>query len=224
MWMFAFAAALAGTAAPAQSAGALDALVDYQVRQITSSGVTRTERWQERVVRRGDVVWVERVLAKGSARAHDDESAAEHLGHKHFNGETAARWIVRGADGKLDVHFVDREHRVIVAIPRAEYGTVGFDGSFDGAGSIVPSATAHAMQRARDTSAADAQWLVSRSDGWTHRVLWSEARQVALQVESRRDDGSIERTVRVRPVAASTRLPWQQLQGYEQKRYDDFGD
>ncbi|CAN5387379.1 hypothetical protein BH10PSE17_BH10PSE17_31380 [soil metagenome] len=208
----------------AQAAGNVDAVVDYEVRQVTSSGVTRVERWQERLVRRDDVVWIERVLPAGSSRAHDEESSAEHIGHKHFNGETAARWITRSPDGKLDVQFVDREHQVIVAIPRAEYGTVGFDGSFDGAGSIVPPAAAHAMRRSRDAATADAQWLVDRRNGWTHRVLWSESRQLALRVESRRDDGAAERKVSVRTVAAGAKAPWQQLQGYEQKRYDDFGD
>ena len=50
-------------AAPAAPVPAdLDALITYETRQVTATGVTRTETWQERLIRRGDTVWTERVL------------------------------------------------------------------------------------------------------------------------------------------------------------------
>ena len=221
----ALAGSLAGLSVAASAVAAplpdVDALVSFETRQVLASGITRVDTWQERLVRRDGQVWVERVLPAGSAAAHDDDEHAGHVGHAHFNAETAARWLARGANGELTVRFVDRAHRAVVSIPRAEYGTVNFDGSYDAAASIVPAEVARRMTRG--AAQGDARWLADRRDGWSHRVLWSESRRLALRVESRSDDGSVARTVEVRlqPKAAA---PWTQLGGYEHKRYDDYMD
>ena len=210
-------------AAPAAPAPDVEAIVSYETRHVMSSGITRVDTWQERLVRRGDQVWTERILP-AAVQDHDDDhdKKPEHIGHKHFNGDTAARWLRLQADGKVDVKYVDREHRAVVAIPRAEYGTVGFDGSWAAAANIVPAMLAKSMKAG--SSSGEAQWRTDRRDGWSHRVLWSESRQLAMKVESVRDDGTVRRlvTVQLKPVAA--KAPWDLLAGYAQKRYDDFMD
>jgi hypothetical protein len=69
-----------------------------------------------------------------------------------------------------------------------------------------------------------AVWHEEKAPGWSHRVLWSEARQVALRVESQRSDGSFRRVVSVEPVAPTGGLPWKDLATFTQKEYDDFMD
>jgi hypothetical protein len=204
-------------AGPAAAAPDIDAIVSHETRQVLASGVTRVDTWQERFVRRGDEVWSERVLSKATGAAHAHESGGEHIGHRHFNGDTSARWLRRLPSGELELRFVDREHQAVVDVPKAEFGTVGFDGRFDGAASIVPPAAV------REMKAAAGGWRVDRSDGWSHRVMWSAARRLAMKVESRRDDGSLRRVVSVRLVPPAP-PPWQALGGYAQKRYDDFMD
>lgn len=216
--------ALSGTAGAA--ATDVDALVSYETRQVLASGITRVDSWQERLVRRGSQVWTERVMSAASRAGHAHESAAEHIGHRHFNADTSARWLSVTPAGTVEVRFVDRERKVVVAVPRAEYGTVGFDGRFDAAASIVPPAAVQAMKPSAATSALGV-WMTQRSDGWSHRVLWSPSRQLALKVESQRDDGSIRRVVNVKllpAVAGVPAAPWEALAGYAQKRYDDFMD
>src|SRR2546427_21811 len=63
-------------------------------------------------------------------------------------------------------------------------------------------------------------WHEEKAPDWSHRVLWSEARQVALRVESQRGDGSLRRVVSVEPVAPASTLPWKDLASYTQKEYD----
>src|SRR5207247_10396649 len=92
----------------------------------------------ERLIRRGDVVWTERVLPAEAHAAHPHESSAEHTGHKHFDFEGAARLLRLDAKGQLQLQYVDREHRVAVSVPKAEYGAVGFDGRWDAAAHVVP--------------------------------------------------------------------------------------
>lgn len=220
------AAALVAVAASAHAAAPdLDAIVTYQTRQVSASGVTRTETWQERLIRRGDTVWTERVLPGRAAALHAQESAREHAGHKHFDFDSAARLLQRDADGQLRLRYVDREHRVVVSVPKAEFGAVGFDGRWDAAAYIVPPALVERMSSA-GVGGAKTGWRSENANGWSHRVQWSEARQVALRVESRRADGSTRRVVSVVPAmtVVASALPWNRIVGYVEKDYDDFMD
>lgn len=217
--------AIAGVAQAAPAAPALDAVVTYETRQVTSSGIVRTETWAERIVRRGDTVWTERVLPPQAVAAHSHETEAEHAGHKHFDADAAARWVALDAKGQTQLRFVDRAHRMVVSVPKPEYEAVGFDGSFDAAAHVVPAAVIDRMPvLASATRGADPVWHVEKTREWSHRVLWSAQKQVALRVESERADGSFRRTVTVEPVAAAAALPWAGLSGYAQKEYDDFMD
>ena len=225
--LLASAAAMASPVASSIPMIDLEARVSYETRQVMSSGVTRVDTWQERLVRRGNQVWTERILAPvapaGHARdGHARETVAEPAAHRHFNAETSARWLTLKPDGQVEVRFVDREHRLVVSVPRAEFGTVGFDGRFDGAASIVPPSVAQTMVlRAGGTK--EGQWLTDHSQGWSHKVLWSASRQLALRVESTRDDGSVQRLVTVQLLPAKL-APWSQLTEYTPKQYDDFMD
>jgi hypothetical protein len=210
------AASMAAHAAPLPD---VDALVTYETQQVTSAGVTRTERWQERLVRRGDAVWTARVLPAGVAALHANESTAEHAGHKHFDFDSAARLVERAANGELRLRFVDRDHKVVVSVPKAEYGAVGFDGNWDAAAYIVPPAVV-----ARMGAAAGDGWRAEKAKGWSHKLRWSAAQQLPLRVESRRDDGSVTRVVSVTSMAASAWVPWSGIDGFTQKDYDDFMD
>lgn len=220
-------AAAAGPAAESQTGrwADIDAIVSYETRQVMASGVTRTDTWQERLVRRANHVWTERVLPRGIASSHAHETEAEHLGHKHLNAETAARWLSLAADGKIQFRLVDREHKAVVDVPAAEFSTVSFDGRYEAAATIVPPAVVQAM-KAEGAGTAGGQWRSERNQGWSHRVLWSQAEQLALRVDSRRDDGSVRRTVTVRlqPAASGLPAPWQSLAGYASKHYDEYMD
>ena len=117
------------------------------------------------------------------------------------------------------LRFVDREHRVVVSVPKAEYGAVGFDGNWDAAAYIVPPAVVARM----GAVAADG-WRAEKAKGWSHKLRWSAAQQVPLRVESRRDDGSVTRVVTVTVMAATASVPWKGIDAFVQKDYDDFMD
>jgi hypothetical protein len=195
----------------------LDAVVVYETQQRLASGVTRTERWQERLSRQGDKVWTERLAPAGTPHEHEGPD------HKHFDFDTAARLVERSGAGELQLRFVDRSHRRVVSVPKAEYGAVNFDGRWDAAAHLVPPGLI-AQMKLLERHAADGVWREQRAEGWTHRVLWSEARQVALRIESSRDDGSSRRVVVLTPSSPGARKPWTGIEQFEQKTYDDFLD
>jgi hypothetical protein len=202
----------------------LDAVVRFETRQRLPSGITRIESWEERMLRRGDHLWTQRVLPRDAHAVH--EAGGSHAGHKHFDFERAARLLTRDTRGMLNVRFADANERVVVNVPATEYGAVGFDGRWDAAAHMVPPSLLKSMTRAEGTAPAGASWYVQHIQGWTHRVLWSPALQVALRIESRSDDGTTRRTVALRPQPAMPpgKLPWLDLERWTQREYDDFLD
>lgn len=218
------------TPAPALLMPALQAVVSYETRQVTKAGITRTETWQENMRRQGDTLWTERILPLHAAStAHAAQPGHSHdvkpkAGHKHLDIDTAARWLQKDNAGTLNLRYVDKIDKVVVSIPKAEYGTVGFDGRWDTAAYLVPPDLV-AKMKAAGAGPDGGVWRVEQAKDWTHRVLWSEARQIALVVESKKTDGSFSRTIRVQPAAlTSAALPWSKLADFEQKKYDDYMD
>ena len=217
--------ALAAAADPARAGTAaapdLDAVVSVETRRLLPSGVTRVERWRERLVRRGTTVWTERVVPAGAAARA--EPAGD--GHRHFDADAAARLLRVDARGQTQLRFVDAARRLVVAVPPSEWDAVGFDGRHDAAAHLVPPALVERMPLERVAAGGD-RWHRQQAGGWTHRVLWSSKRQVALRIESTSDDGRTRRSVRVEPAAATaaSQLPWRAIDGYTQRDYDDFMD
>ena len=170
----------------------------------------------------------EPAAAGRDAGAADAAASTAHKGHghRHFDGDAAARWIERQGPSAVTLSLVDRGDRVVVSIPQAEFRTMGFDGRFDAAASLVPPAVIAAMRPEADAAAgATSRWFVDHSDGWVHRVLWSDRLQLALQIDSRREDGSLSRQVSVAlDPAQAAQPPWAALAGFESKRYDEYLD
>ena len=211
--------------APVQAAPDLDAVITYEMRQVLASGITRTETWKEQLVRRGGSVWTQRVLPNRghSDKAHGGTPAVAH--RKHFNYETAGRWLQIDSKGETQLRFIDAERKMLVTIPKTEFASVGFDGRWDAAAHLLPPSLLKTMQASGPSAQRDdSVWFTQGTGEWQHRVRWSTVKQVALRIESTRADGSLRRTVLVEPVTPRKLLPWQGTTDYEQKTFDDFLD
>ncbi len=229
------AVAASGVAIGVTSASDLDAIVTNESTSVSHTGVTRTERFEERVIRRDGHVWTERVIPAVAARTHavDHDAKSEGAEHRHFDFETAARHVTREAGGTTHVEYVDHEKKWTVFVPAAEYGPVGFLGNWEAEFYLTPPALIARMpvlatrKTGRVDGAADsAVWHEEHRNGWTNRVLWSNAHRYPLAIEASRDDGTMTRRTVVRMVAATPadRLPWRRLSGYRARTYDDFMD
>ena len=208
----------------------LDAIVTHQSTVVSRNGVTRTERFEERVIRRLGHVWTERVIPASVARTNRDHDAkAEGAEHRHFDFEGAARHVTREADGKTHLEYIDHERKWTVFVPAPEYGPVGFLGNWEAEFYLTPPALIARMPvlATRKAGTPDgAIWHEERRDGWTHRVLWSSTHRYPLAIEAVRDDGLLTRRTAVKLVAATPagQLPWRRISTYRQRFYDDFMD
>jgi hypothetical protein len=214
--LFLFVATL--SVAIAVSAADLDLKVAYYSKVVTAEGVTREARYEEKMLRRAGHVWTARVLL-AHAGAHGAGA------HKHFNHVVLPRHVVL-ENNQPRVEFIDVHAREIVAIPRAEYENVSFDGSWDHAYYLLDSKRVQAMPLSSRTSAvAGARWREREEQGLFERVLWDDQRQIPLVIETGDRAATFLNRMEITIQPGLTRdLPWQKLKGYAQKEYSDFLD
>ena len=195
-----------------------DLLVRHTIVSAGADGVKRTTEFSERVVRRQDQVWVERIVPAGwhSAAEH---AAGDH-GHKHLDVAAAARWIRRdAATGKPALRLASAEDKVLVDVAPTDYGNVGFDGSWMAAYHLIDPASLKGLQ---DTGTrGDLTTYVSREPGRTLKVVWNRKLQLPVSVESSQGPSSRKTVVQVQPTRA---VPWDATAAYQKKDYSDYLD
>jgi hypothetical protein len=212
---FTLAAALLACALPALAQDA-DLLVRHTIVSAVSDGIKRTVEFSERVVRRQEQVWIERVVPAGWHSAH--EHAAGDKGHKHLDVAAAARWLQRGKDGKPALQLASAEDKVLVDVAPTDYGNVGFDGSWTAAYHLIDPASLKPLKATG--TAGDLVTYVSQEPGRTLKVVWNQRLQYPVLVES--SQGPSSRKTVVQPQAATP--PWNVAKGYQKKDYSDYLD
>jgi len=222
--LFLFAALLGSSVALADAAP-LSATVVYESRVVSADGIEKRTRFSERLVRTDSVVWTERVIPADASH----EKATHEEGHDHLHPADlarAARYLSRDAGGQLRLAFVLDEERTVVGAEPRDFDQLGFDGNWPMSWSLFDPAQLKSLkQTERKTAEAGASWYEAHGQGRFIRVLWSESRRIALEIESGTDDGSRWNRTQVRldakPPAA---LPWQRLAKYHRKDYVDLLD
>jgi len=196
--------------------------LDLQVRHTSVSlgadGVKRTAEFSERVHRRPQMVWIERVIPP---HAHsDDEHAKGHKAHKHLDVAAAARWITRDERGEPRLRLVSAEDKVVIEIARTDYGNVGFDGAWAAAWHLIDPAVLQQLKAA--TPVGDTTTYTRQDANGRLTVVWNHKLMVPVSVESSGPQGS-RKTV-VQTIAAPATPPWTRLDGYGKKDYSDYLD
>ncbi|MFZ4877429.1 hypothetical protein ACL9RI_20315 [Janthinobacterium sp. Mn2066] len=227
------AAGFAGTAqaAPATPVD-LDLGIRYYNRVLTPEGVTRESRYEEKMLRRPGHVWVERVLPAAHS-AHDDAhgdnkkvalKSTQHE-HKHFNPVVIPRHVMLEKN-TVKVEYIDAHDKVVVAIPKAEYENVNFDGSWENSFYLLDPKLVAAMPLSKQVSTvAGARWREVEKNGVFQRVLWDEQKQIPLIIESGDRANTFYRRVDVKLQPTLSRAqPWANVKNYAQREYSDYLD
>lgn len=204
----------------AQQALAQDVELLIKHRSVASGadGIRRMSEFSERMSRAKDNLWVSRVLP---ADAH---SEGEHIkggkAHKHLDVATASRWISRDPTGKAQLKLVPVHGKVVVTVPKADYDSVGFDGSWDSAWGLVDPGTLKRMKPG--TTSNDLTTYTLAEKGRSLKVIWNSRLKLPTLVESA--DRTSQRQTVIQVLEISPSLPWDKLQGFAQKEYSDYLD
>lgn len=196
-------------------------LIQHDVTEVGADGITRQMKFQERFIRRGEQVWVERILPAGAHDAHDHAKGGQ--GHKHLDLAAAARWIVLGPDKRPLVRLVNRHDKVIINVPEAEYGNIGYDGNWENVLHLLAPAQLRNMKESgRPTGHLR---VYESSGGGRHlKVTWDTRLELPRRVESVANNGLGQKRMVASDQPAPSVLPWATLQDYRQKEYSDFLD
>ena len=209
-------------AAPLAQARVESAVLTFESRQLSSEGVEKTTKFQERFIRTEDTVWSMRMLPLGTP-PHQHQPG-DHQ-HKHdTNFVLAAKWIERGKDGQASLRFVRHETRSIIAPRRNEYASLGFDGSWEHAAYLLDRAELKSMQPLKRKAPAGCRWYERTGNAAFTRVFWDQQRQLPRQIESGSLDGNRFNRIVIEPRPAMAPYPWTQLSGYRAMAYEDLLD
>jgi hypothetical protein len=195
---------------------------DLTVRHIAvvagADGVKRTSEFAERMVRRKDAIWIERIVPAGwhTAQSHAKAGA----GHRHLDVALAARWIDRLPDGKTRVRLASSEEKVLVDVAPTEFANIGFDGSWTGAYHLIDPAALKRMRVVK--TEGERVTYASTTAGNALTIVWNERLQLPVQVDSVSGASSRRTLVEVAPTPAAT--PFATAAGYARKDYSDYLD
>ncbi len=233
---FAFAGMLNPSVhAAAPNAPDLDLSIQYYHKVSTTEGVVREARYEEKMLRRLDHVWVERIHPTRTADQHNDDLSEARKKtvtlkiiepeHKHFNHVIIPRHVVL-ENNKPRVEYIDAHDKTVIAIAASEFENVNFDGSWANAYYLLDPKLVKSMPLSiRASPIAGAQWHEREKNGVFQRVLWDEQKQIPRIMESGDKAGTFYQRVDVKPLASLTSdVPWKNLKGYAQKEYSDFLD
>lgn len=194
---------------------------------MTTDGVLRETRYEEKMIRRRHHVWIARVLpviplAKPT-EAHSDSEGSHQ--HRHPNYQTLPRHVYLDA-GKVRLEVIDARAREVIAVPPAEYGNVEFDGSWEHSFFLIDPKRIAAMPLSKRPSAVQgARWRQQEKNGVFQFVLWDEKRLIPLEVENRDRVGTYIDKVSIKPLPKRVNvLPWTGLARFAKKEYTDFLD
>lgn len=192
---------------------ALAALLTYETHAVTPDGVTRDATYQEKLVRDGTHVWMERVLPVAAPVTSGHEIDLVRL----------AKHVQEGKGGAATVELVSTREKLIVDLRPADYERVELSGRWDEAAHLVAPSS---LAELHDTGVkvGGARWLERKQGDEYVRVLWSDALAFPLEIERGRTDGTRRTRVRAKIVPAPRELPWTALDGYRRKDLTDFGD
>jgi len=228
-----FAGVASARIRPSQESAApcFDARVVHVKHSETPDGVITDSRFVERFYRCGDRVWVERVLPEPNATtAREREHGDPLLPFANFARDVSRR-PGSADDDSIDLRLVNRRERSIVLADEATRQAVGVGTRFDVVAEIVPwSVVSHMRPVARPLNepaeSLEGRTYASNESGRSTRVKWSDSLHVTVDCETVADDGKSSERVFLESVhvRAPGRAPWDDIEGFSQKRSAEVGD
>jgi len=200
----------------------LDVKMKTETKVIGNDGVIRTTYLEEHFVRKGPAAWVERIIpsvvpAKKKAKSGSD--------HEHFDPLEGAR-LVEMEKGQIRLSFLQHDDKVRVGIPKSEYASIGFDGSWERAYYMMtPQEYAALKPTNRVTNQANTQWYEGDDKENFLRILIDFKNAIPLVIERGNFIGTRHHKITLTPLALGE-IPkeWKNINTYTPKVYSDFVD
>jgi hypothetical protein len=207
-------------------------LIKHHITQVGADGVTRELSFEERLYRRADKVWVERVMSPAAQAAHALSHKDEGNGkaHKHDQPPAMVKWISK-PEGKVTaprLRLIDAQDKLQVLISPEEFAQVGFEGSWMKAYHVIDPASLSKMKLVNVTSAEGVQTYESQQGAAENRnklrVQWDTKAMLPRRVESSDSLGLNHSVTTLTPISSPSPEPWIAASTYRVKEYSDYLD
>ena len=186
----------------------VSALIHHETTDVSPDGVTRIARYEERLYRDDDQVWIERIKPARAAKTIHEVDV--HVG---------ARWYTRAGD-RANVVIVSVPDRVIIDVGPASMDAQELTDRWVVAAGLVDRATLAPSSR---PASAGTRWYERTGARDYLRVLWSTRFGLPLEIETGTTDGTHRSRTTLRPSTGFT-PPWSSTVGFRRIDLSDLGD
>ena len=209
----------------------VDLVVTHTIKSLGTDGITRSAEFSERVVRRKDQIWTERIIPAEALSLLKEKNINN---EKEFDTALASRWVVRRNHAKPELMLVSARAKLVVPIDKPDYENVGFDGSWESAYYLLDPKILTQMRALGARQADGGQWYESNSQTkrgestqTSHsvtKIFWDETLKYPRQIESTRANKSDTKKMVATKAETTKILPWDLTKTYQHKNYADFLD
>jgi hypothetical protein len=200
----------------------LDVKMNTQTKVIGNDGVIRTTYLDEHFVRKGPAAWIERVIPSivPAKKKH-----ASGTGHEHFDPLEGARLVELDKD-QLRLSFVQTEDKVRIGIPKSEYPSIGFDGSWERAYYMMtPQEYAALKPTERVSTVPEAKWYEGNDKENYLRILIDFKNAIPLVIERGNFIGTRSLKITLSPQALKDiPVDWKNIHKLTPKVFSDYAD
>ena len=164
--------------------------IDHYTKSTGRDGVTRETTYSEILYRNGSqLMYVRSVPAASGAKVSHD-----HRDERHFDSSLSPQLVTLKKNGDVNFTFLDLENKTRIEVPKVEFNSVGFSGSWVDSYSLVDPAIFKKMQKKGPGPQANTVWYEQTSDKGSTRILWDEKNNIALDVEVSSKDGLMKKS------------------------------
>jgi hypothetical protein len=164
--------------------------IQHYVMSVGRDGFTKETSYSENLYRNGSqLMYVRNVPVLASTK-----SIHEHRDERHFDSALSPQLITLKKDGEVSFNFLDLKNKTRIEVPKNEFNSVGFSGSWVASYSLVDPAILKKMVKKGPGPHSNTIWYEQISDKGSTRILWDEKNTIALDVEVSNKDGSIKKS------------------------------
>lgn len=195
--------------------------VEHNSMTIGRDGVTRQTSYSENLYRNGNQLLYVRNLPKNIPSRDKPERHDE----RHFDSNLSPQLISLKNNGEVTFTFLDLDNKIRIEVPKVEFNTIGFSGSWADAFSLVDPSLLKKMIKKEPGSKANTVWYEQLNDRGLTRILWDEKNKIASIVEVSSKDGLIKNRSTSELISLNSMNPlFTKANGFTIKVISDYRD
>lgn len=215
---FFFCGAIASTAVAQDNASFK---LDHYSMTLGRDGVTRQTSYSENLYRNGSQL----IYARNIPASVNQQVKLERHEERHFDSSLSPQLITLNKNGDVQFTFLDVNNKVRIEVPKVEFQTVGFSGSWINSFSLIDPTILKKMQKKGAGTVANTTWYEQVNEKGITRILWDEKNKIATHVEFANKEGTIKNVSKSELISLNSTNPlFTSSKNFTSKVISDYRD